>query len=230
MRLVILALVLCLSLPIWILAAGDRTTARRFGAVLAALCAVELLLALQWIAPGERITLTVLLLFAVPTTLFLGMITDAKTDGDPRRWSTLGLVMSAVYSCLLLLAGIGALLLYGINGAVPQVPSAAMVLPLPPGISIGSNVSDGCGDGSQILCTREIYLAGGSGLSQDAIVQKVAGSLAADGWQLTGDPMEGWSGCRSTGILLDRGSVCVEDGVTVQGKAYIELDWGGSGW
>jgi hypothetical protein len=107
MHLVVLVPVLGLSLPIWAIAAGDRTTARRLCAVLVALCVVELLLALRWIAPGERFTLTVVLVFTVPTTLFLGMVTDARARGDARRWSTLGLVVSAMYSSVLLLAGLG---------------------------------------------------------------------------------------------------------------------------
>jgi hypothetical protein len=200
MYLVFLALVLALSLPLLVFTVGDRATARRFGAALVALCVVELLLALRWILPGERMT-----------------------------FSTLGTVLTVLYSSVLVLGGIVALLMFGLNGGLPEVPQTATVLPLPAGVSIASNMSGGCGGGSETYCTRDVYLVSDDGLPEGAIVQEMAARLAADGWRLTGDSTDGWSGCRSTGILLDRGSVCVVDSES-GGKVSIELDWGGTGW
>lgn len=234
MNLVILGVILFISLPLWMVTAGDRRTRWGFAIVLAVSCVVDVLLALKVILPDVRLTLTVLLVFAVAATLYAGIVVDNRaTGGAPRLGrgrgrgraqgrGKPGRVTTQVYSSVLVLLGIVALIYLGVNGAPAQVPETSVVLPLPPGVSIDSTVSNDCGDGSQ-SCTREIQLNDG-GRPDGDVMQAVARQLSTNGWKMTGDATDGWSGCRSTGILLDRGSMCAGVG-DPSGNVTIELEF-----
>jgi hypothetical protein len=187
----------------------------------------EIALAQEWILVGAKVTLLLVFALATVVVLIAGIVVEGRRAGVRKLRSSgvrgvLGLILSSLY-CVM---GLGAILLTAfllvVNGPLAATPSSAEVLPLPTGLAVAGN-REGCGSGSQTICTREIQVRSTTGLPDDAVVRQLRDHLTQTGWQLAADTPGSWSGCRAEGRLFDRQQVCV-DVQGDQGRVTVDVE------
>lgn len=198
----------------WALAARTFRVGWIVGIVLGLCVTAEIALAEEWILAGAKVTLLLVFALATVAVLIAGIVVEGRRVGVRKLRSSgvrgvLGLILSALY-CVI---GLGYILLFAlffvVNGPLAATPSSAEVLPLPAGLAVAGN-REGCGSGSQTICSRDIQVRSTTGLPDDAVVRQLRDHLTQTGWQLAPDTDGSWSGCRAEGWLLDRQQVCVD--------------------
>ncbi|MDH6142741.1 hypothetical protein P3T35_004769 [Kitasatospora sp. GP30] len=211
---VVIILVFGIPLVCWALAARTFRGGWIIGTVLGLCVMAEIALAEEWILAGAKVTLLLVFALATVAVLITGIVVEGRRVGVRKLRSSgvrgvLGLILSGLY-CVI---GLGYILMTAfllvVNGPLASTPSSAEVLPLPAGLAVAEN-REGCGSGSQTICSREIQVRSTTGLPDDAVVRQLRDHLTQTGWQLAPDTNGSWGGCRAEGRLLDRQQVCVD--------------------
>jgi hypothetical protein len=185
-------------------------------ALLVACVVAEVSLAEGWLFSDARVTLLVVSALATVIALVAGIVTEGHRAGVRSLRAAgirgvLGLCLSVLYCTIGLSVVLLVIFLVSMNGPPASTPSAAGVLPLPTALAVAADVDEGCGSGSQTICSRQIQVRSTTHQTEEEVAQQLRDHLArVDGLQLTQDASGGWGDCRAQGWLLDRHQVCVD--------------------
>ncbi|HTU77084.1 MAG TPA: hypothetical protein VMG38_26545 [Trebonia sp.] len=241
------------SLVCWLVVASTPGLRRTVALLLAVSGIAQIAVGCGWIFTDQTYSVLVILALASVVLLISGIVAEeGRQDAVPFRYARLhvrlGTLLSGAFSFVTV-----ALVVFFVFGVLAfgrpaSTPPSSQVLPLPPGLTILTNVDHGCGgvSGPQMVCSREIDVRmpsassagngkGGSGaqartLLRDELALGTAAAHAAVhglqgsyGWSFTPATPGSWHACRTTGWWLDTHTVCASVSVRAA-TAVVTLD------
>ncbi|WP_157514063.1 hypothetical protein [Nocardia concava] len=198
-------------LVLWLV--GARTARVRLAVgVLLALSGVALVaVGRGWILGTEQTTVEAGLIVVIGVMLICGLVLDHRAAGpgpSPVR-TRIAVILCGAY--VLTTVVFGGIAILAAHGQRASVPSSSELLPLPAGLVVVDNHSQGCGT-SPTICGR-IFEIGSANGNDGGVAATLIRHLGQEhGWPEKGsdpDPHAIWNQCREAGWGFDRHQLCV---------------------
>ncbi|MGW2663691.1 hypothetical protein ACWCW7_22235 [Nocardia tengchongensis] len=117
-----------------------------------------------WILESERITMLAALVLTMSAVLITGFVVDHRAAGRGRLPVRGRAAVILAGAAILVTTFFGGMLILAMNGQRASVPSVSELRPLPAGLVVLDNHSQGCGGNSSTVCGR-IFEVGSTGIA-----------------------------------------------------------------
>ncbi|GAB0107244.1 hypothetical protein JMUB6875_62380 [Nocardia sp. JMUB6875] len=198
-------------LVLWFVGARTRRARLAVGVLLALSGAALLAVGRGWMLETEQTTAEALLIVVIAVVLIRGLVVDHRAAGpDPSPVRTrIAVILSGAY--VLATVFFDGMAILSMNGQRASVPSSSELLPLPAGLVIKDEHSQGC-SASPRICGRIFEIGGTAGENTEVSATLIRHLAQAHGWPekaIDPDPNATWNHCRDAGWGFDRHQLCV---------------------